>query len=74
MNDTLTPIAVVEHDGEPWVEWCDLRGITLDDPFFEQTVARALAEPHRRASRRRTPLVSLAPACDRVGQVPQNVW
>jgi hypothetical protein len=57
----FAPIAVVERDGAPWVEWCDLSGVTPDDPFFEQTVARALAEPDRRASRRRTPLAMLTP-------------
>ena len=56
----LTPISVVNGDGGPWVEWCDLRGIVPDEPFFEQTVNRALSDPDRRASLRRTPLASLA--------------
>jgi len=56
----LIPIAVVEHDGERLVEWCDMHGTSPDDSFFGQTVARALADPHRRATRHFTALATLA--------------
>jgi len=56
----LIPIAVVDRDGERRVEWCDMHGIPPDDSFFGQTVARALADPHRRATRQFTPLATLA--------------
>jgi hypothetical protein len=56
----LTPIAVVEGDGGPWVEWCDLRGIVPEEPFFEQTVGRAMSDADRRSSLRRTSVASLA--------------
>jgi len=55
----LTPIGIVDRDGEPWVEWADLTGIVPDEPFFDQAVQRCLADPARAASRRCTPLSSL---------------
>jgi hypothetical protein len=55
----LTPIGIVDRDGEPWVEWADLTGIVPDEPFFDQTVQRCLADPARAASRRCTPLAAL---------------
>ncbi len=38
------------------VDWCYLEGIQFTDPFFENTLQRAIAEPYRLLFRRTTPL------------------
>jgi hypothetical protein len=35
-----TPIRLVLHPPQPVVEWCDLRGLRFEEPFFDQTVQR----------------------------------
>jgi hypothetical protein len=35
-----TPIRLVLQPPEPVLEWCDLRGLRFEEPFFDQTVAR----------------------------------
>jgi hypothetical protein len=55
-----TPVHVAWHAGTPVVEWRDLRGLALTDPFFDDTVRRALREPYRLLFAARTPLAALA--------------
>ena len=31
----MTPVAVIDRDGEPWVEWVDMTGMVPDEPFFD---------------------------------------
>jgi hypothetical protein len=35
-----TPIRLTVKPPDPVLEWCDLRGIRFEEPFFDQTVAR----------------------------------
>lgn len=37
------PVAADFSANEPWVRWADLRGVELDEPFFDQSVQRALS-------------------------------
>lgn len=56
--DGWTPIRVHER-GEPVVEWCWLDGATFDEPFFVQTVERALRNPFSLLFRQETPIAAL---------------
>jgi hypothetical protein len=49
------------------VEWGDLRGVTLHDPFFLETVQRAFWEPYRLLFRPRTSLAALEAVAARIG-------
>lgn len=42
-----TPLELIWRDGGPRLLLRDLRGVRFDDPFFTQTVERALREPYR---------------------------
>jgi hypothetical protein len=57
-----TPIHIATVGAQPAVEWCDLRGLAFDEPFFEDTVQRALREPYRLLFRPRTTIDALAGA------------
>ncbi|MDX6410857.1 MAG: hypothetical protein QOE91_373 [Gaiellaceae bacterium] len=57
--DGWTPIRVHARE-EPVVEWCWMDGITFSDPFFVQTVERALTTPFSLLFRRETPIGALA--------------
>lgn len=37
-----TPVGVDFSGSSPWVRWADLRRIRFDDPFFDQSVQRAM--------------------------------
>jgi hypothetical protein len=37
-----TPVGVDFSGSSPWVRWADLRRVRFDDPFFDQSVQRAL--------------------------------
>jgi hypothetical protein len=50
-----TPIRVHERD-EMVVEWCWLDGLGFDEPFFVQTIERALRTPFSLLFRRETPI------------------
>jgi hypothetical protein len=55
----------VEFDAETEaVEWVDLRGVALEDPFFSDTVRRALSEPYRLLFKARTAVDQLETAAD----------
>ena len=56
--DGWTPIRV-HWRAEPVVEWCWTDGLAFDDPFFTQTVERALRRPFSLLFRRETPLSEL---------------
>jgi len=60
--DGWTPIRVHWRD-EPVVEWCWTDGLAFTDPFFVQTIERALRLPYSLLFRRETPLDAL----DQVG-------
>ena len=53
----------------PSVEWCDLRGVRFDDPFFEQTVRRAMQDPYRLLFRARTSVAALKDVFDRADRL-----
>lgn len=55
-----TPVHVAWDDGTPTVQWRDLRGLALTDPFFDDTVQRALREPYRLLFAAGTPPAALA--------------
>jgi hypothetical protein len=50
------------------VEWCDLREVSRQDPFFLDTVQRALWEPYRLLFRPRTALSALEAVAARAGE------
>jgi len=56
--DGWTPIRV-HWRREPAVEWCWTDGLSFDDPFFAQTIERALRRPFSLLFRRETPLDTL---------------
>lgn len=51
-----TPINVHWQDAHLTIDWCRLGELRFTDPFFEQTVARALRDPARLLFRRQTPV------------------
>jgi len=55
-----TPIRLFAPEGRLLVDWCRLPPEPFADPFFEQTVGRALCDPGRMLFRRATPLDTLA--------------
>ncbi|HET6976893.1 MAG TPA: hypothetical protein VFI24_11250 [Pyrinomonadaceae bacterium] len=44
----MLPIDAVVVDGRPGLQWMDMSGVTLAEPFFQQTVDRAKADGNRR--------------------------
>lgn len=54
------PIRLYWQASEPWVDWCYLGDRRFTDPFFDETVQRALKHPFNLAFRRQTPLSQLA--------------
>jgi hypothetical protein len=56
------PIRVYWDEGRPKVDWCRLGELRLEDPFFEQTVLRALRHPFNQALRLQTSLDLLCQA------------
>lgn len=59
------PIAV--DAGAGTVRWCDVTGLTCDDAFLENSIARALREPYRRLMVLETGLDALCETDPRVG-------
>jgi hypothetical protein len=57
--DGWTPIRV-HWRAEPAVEWCWMDGMTFSEPFFAQTVERALTTPFSLLFRRETSIEALA--------------
>ncbi|MCB1860774.1 MAG: sulfotransferase family protein [Gammaproteobacteria bacterium] len=58
------PIRFYWHASEPWVEWCYLGDRRFTEPFFDETVQRALEHPFNLAFRRQTPLNRLVDLAD----------
>lgn len=57
-----TPVRVARDARAGWtVDWCRLGDQRFTDPFFEETIDRALLRPFNLTFRRRTPLGALAP-------------
>ena len=56
--DGWTPIRVHQRPA-PVVEWCWMDGATFDEPFFVQTVERALRSPFSLLFRHETPIAAL---------------
>jgi hypothetical protein len=56
-----TPIRVHDTAGESLVDWCHTAGIDFTDPFFDETVQRALRHPFRLLFRHQTPIHHLGP-------------
>ena len=46
-----TPTEVAQGDGDLLVEWCHTEGMAFTEPFFDQTIRMALADPTRPATR-----------------------
>lgn len=61
------------HGGVVSVEWCHLGDTPFAEPFFENTVAKALARPFNQLFRPRTPIAALgAFARDEPGLAPSG--
>lgn len=68
-----TPVRVdVDADGGPLVDWCHTDGVDFDDPFFEQTVERALRHPFRLLFRRCTSMDGLVEAAAERPGIPPS--
>jgi hypothetical protein len=58
--DGWSPVRVFRDPDGGWtVEWCRMGEERFSDPFFAQTIDRALRRPFNQAFRRRTPLEAL---------------
>src|ERR1041384_7394683 len=44
----FVPVDAVVEDGRPGLLWMDMSGVSLAEPFFQQTVERARADGNRR--------------------------
>ena len=61
--DGWSPVRVFRDPDDGWtVEWCRMGEERFDDPFFAQTIDRALRRPFNQAFRRRTRLDTLGEA------------
>ena len=61
--DGWSPVRVFRDPGDGWiVEWCRLGEERFSDPFFAQTIDRALQRPFNQTFRRRTRLETLGEA------------
>lgn len=66
-----TPIRLYREGSRTMVDWCEMGTIRFVDPFFHQTVDRALARPAAALLRRQTPVEVLeANAIDQPGPTP----
>lgn len=54
-----TLVAIASRPAGAQVEWCRLGDARFTEPFFEQTISRALRDPARLLFRRQTPLAAL---------------
>ncbi len=59
-----TPVRVNRDDDPPTVDWCHMQGIEFTEPFFSQTVDRALRHPFRLLFRQQTDMDELCRATD----------
>jgi hypothetical protein len=54
-----TPIRIYGGHAEPVVDWCHMGDLGYTEPFFEQTIGKALQNPARLLFRPRTPISAL---------------
>jgi hypothetical protein len=54
-----SPIRFFWKDGQPLVDWCLTDDVRFTDPFFEQTITRAMQDPFRVLFRHQTPIEAL---------------
>ena len=64
-----TPIDFALTETGPSVEWCDLRGLRFEDPFFTDTVQRGLREPYRLLFRPQTDIAVTAEVVAAAGRL-----
>ena len=57
--DNWVPIRIVWQNSQPMVDWCRLGQLRFTEPFFDQTINRALAHPANLLFQRRTPIEEL---------------
>ena len=57
--DNWIPIRVDWQHSRPVVHWCRLGGLRFTEPFFDQTINRALAHPANLLFQRQTPIEAL---------------
>jgi hypothetical protein len=62
-----TPIRLVLLPPEPAIDWCDLRGVRFEEPFFDQTVARWAARPVVRTTLQELAMLDDQPSLDPAG-------
>ncbi|MEI9982428.1 MAG: hypothetical protein WDN69_03960 [Aliidongia sp.] len=64
-----TPVRLILQPPEAAIEWCDLRGVRFEEPFFDQTVARWTDRPLVRTSLQELALLDAEPSLDPIGFV-----
>jgi len=64
-----TPVRLSLQPPDAVVDWCDLRGIRFEEPFFDQTVARWAERPLVRTSLQEMALLDAEPSLDPAGFV-----
>jgi hypothetical protein len=64
-----TPVRLILRPPEAAIEWCDLRGLRFEEPFFDQTVARWTDRPLVRTSLQELALLDAEPSLDPIGFV-----
>jgi hypothetical protein len=70
VNPGWIPVRIdADADSEATVEWCRLGNLRFEEPFFEQTIRRALRRPFNLAFRPRTPLAALPPGPSPAGLI-----
>ncbi|HEX7133728.1 MAG TPA: hypothetical protein VF228_14220 [Iamia sp.] len=65
-----TPWRITPGPDGPVVEWCYTAGLTFDDPFFDQTVQRAMRHPFRLLFGARTALGAIGGDAGRAPALP----
>jgi hypothetical protein len=63
------PAGIRWNGATPLVEWCHLGDLRATDPFFEQTLERAMRHPFNLLFRHRTPLHELATEQAQTGEL-----
>lgn len=66
------PIRVYWQEGRPWLDWCYLGQERFEEPFFDQTIERALRRPFSLLFRHQTPIEILAQARAALDCVPPS--
>jgi hypothetical protein len=64
LGEAWYPIRIFRDDGAWWVDWCRFDDLAFREPFYHQTVMRALERPFNQALRRVTPLAMLRDVAD----------